>query len=87
MAIECKTDKNYTSWIQLKHLLTLCLTVIRDPHKAAQMAERPWRQYLENWTYGAIQPSVWAPAEDCLRRSGKDFSTRYQPMHRFGAPA
>jgi hypothetical protein len=33
------------------------------------MAERAWRQYLEKWTWEAIQPSVWAAVEDCLKLS------------------
>jgi glycosyltransferase involved in cell wall biosynthesis len=44
-----------------------CVRVIREPDKAAQMAERAWRQYLEKWTWEAIQPSVWAAVDDCLR--------------------
>ena len=47
-----------------------CIRAIREPEKAAQMAERAWCQYLEKWTWEAIHPSVWAAAEDCLRRSG-----------------
>jgi glycosyltransferase involved in cell wall biosynthesis len=47
-----------------------CIRGIREPERAAQMAERAWRQYLEKWTWDAIHPSVWAAAEDCLRRSG-----------------
>jgi glycosyltransferase involved in cell wall biosynthesis len=46
-----------------------CIRVIREPEKAAQMAERAWRQYLGKWTWEAIYPSVWAAAEDCLRRN------------------
>jgi polysaccharide biosynthesis protein PslH len=51
-----------------------CIGVIREPEKAAQMAERAWSQYLEKWTWEAIQPSVWAAAEDCLRRSSQNSS-------------
>ncbi|MFZ0784611.1 MAG: glycosyltransferase family 4 protein [Candidatus Acidiferrales bacterium] len=47
-----------------------CIRGIREPERAVQMAERAWRQYLEKWTWDAIHPSVWAAAEDCLRRSG-----------------
>jgi polysaccharide biosynthesis protein PslH len=46
-----------------------CTSVIREPQKAAQMAEQAWRQYLEKWTWEAIYPSIWAAAEDCLKRS------------------
>lgn len=46
-----------------------CITVIREPEKATHMAERAWCRYLEKWTWEAIHPSVWAAAEDCLRRS------------------
>jgi polysaccharide biosynthesis protein PslH len=45
-----------------------CISVIREPEKAVQMAERAWRQFLEKWTWDAIRPQVWAAAEDCLRR-------------------
>ncbi len=47
-----------------------CIRVIREPEKAAQMAERAWCQYLKKWSWEAIHPSVWAAAEDCLRRNG-----------------
>jgi polysaccharide biosynthesis protein PslH len=48
-----------------------CVGIIREPEKARQMAERAWCQYLKKWTWEAIHPSVWAAAEDCLRRSGR----------------
>lgn len=51
-----------------------CLRVIRNPEQATQMAERAWRQYLEKWTWEAIRPSVWAAADDCLRRGKRDSS-------------
>jgi glycosyltransferase involved in cell wall biosynthesis len=46
-----------------------CINAIREPEKAAQMAERGWRQFLEKWTWDAIRNQVWAAAEDCLRRT------------------
>jgi hypothetical protein len=42
-----------------------CIRLIREPEKAAQLAERAWYQYLDKWTWEAIQLSVWAAAEDC----------------------
>ncbi len=54
-----------------------CIKAIREPEKAAQMAERAWCQYLEKWTWEAIRPRVWAAAEDCLRLGG-----RIQPRFR-----
>jgi glycosyltransferase involved in cell wall biosynthesis len=47
-----------------------CVKVIRQPQDAAQMAERAWRQFLEQWTWDAIRPRIWAAAEDCLRVTG-----------------
>lgn len=49
-----------------------CINAIREPGRAAQMAERAWRQFLKEWTWDAIRPLVWATAEDCLRRNGRD---------------
>jgi glycosyltransferase involved in cell wall biosynthesis len=51
-----------------------CIKTIREPDKAAQMAERAWCQYLEKWTWEAIYPRVWAAAEDCLRLSGQNLT-------------
>jgi glycosyltransferase involved in cell wall biosynthesis len=45
-----------------------CVATIRDPQMAAQMAEFAWRQYLEKWTWDAINPSIWSAVEDCLKR-------------------
>jgi glycosyltransferase involved in cell wall biosynthesis len=55
-----------------------CIKAIREPEKAAQMAERAWCQYLEKWTWESIRPRVWAAAEDCLRLSGQ----RFPPIQR-----
>lgn len=46
-----------------------CISVIREPEIAAQMAERAWGQFVQRWTWDAIRPRVWAAAEDCLRRT------------------
>jgi polysaccharide biosynthesis protein PslH len=54
-----------------------CVRAIREPAKATQMAERAWRQFLEKWTWDAIQPLVWAAAEDCLRLNGRSVRTIY----------
>ena len=47
-----------------------CIRAIREPERAAQMAERAWRQFTERWTWDAIRPRVWAAAEECLRLNG-----------------
>src|SRR5439155_26775204 len=47
-----------------------CLRLIRRPEEAAEMADRANRKFLENWTWEAIRPRIWAAAQDCLRRSG-----------------
>jgi glycosyltransferase involved in cell wall biosynthesis len=44
-----------------------CVRVIRQPSEAAALAERAWHQFLKKWTWDAIQPRVWAAAEECLR--------------------
>jgi glycosyltransferase involved in cell wall biosynthesis len=51
-----------------------CIAVIREPEKAAQMAERAWCKYLQEWTWEAIHRSVWAAAEDCMRRGNANLS-------------
>lgn len=47
-----------------------CVRAIRQPEEASAMAERAWQLFLTRWSWEAISPSVWAAAEDCLRRSG-----------------
>ena len=53
-----------------------CLRLIRDPADATAMAERAWRRFLQEWTWDAIAPRVWAAAEDCLRQSAGASSAR-----------
>jgi glycosyltransferase involved in cell wall biosynthesis len=48
---------------------TACISLIRDPALAAEMAERAHQAFLEKWTWDAIAPRVWTAADDCLRRS------------------
>ena len=38
-----------------------CIRTIREPDKAAQMAERAWRQFLEKWTWDSIRPLCGQP--------------------------
>jgi glycosyltransferase involved in cell wall biosynthesis len=45
-----------------------CISLIRDPQTAMVMAERAFDAFLENWTWDAIAPKVWAAAEGCLRQ-------------------
>jgi glycosyltransferase involved in cell wall biosynthesis len=44
-----------------------CIRAIREPEKAAEMAEVGWREFVDKWTWDAIRLQVWAAAEDCLR--------------------
>lgn len=46
-----------------------CIYVMQKPSEAAAMAQRAWRRYLEDWTWEAIAPRVWATAEHCLKLS------------------
>jgi glycosyltransferase involved in cell wall biosynthesis len=48
-----------------------CIDLVREPEEAARMAERAWTDFVGKWTWDAIAPRVWAAAEDCLRRSGR----------------
>jgi glycosyltransferase involved in cell wall biosynthesis len=46
-----------------------CIRAIQYPTEANEMANRAWERFLQNWTFDAIVPRVWAAAEDCLRLS------------------
>jgi hypothetical protein len=48
-----------------------CLRAIQYPMEANEMANRAWERFLQEWTFDAIVPSVWAAAEECLRLSKK----------------
>lgn len=57
-----------------------CIKAIREPEKAAQMAERAWHDFLAKWTWDAIGPLVRAAAEDCLRLNPREpMRDRNQP--------
>jgi len=45
-----------------------CITAIRQPQVAEDMAERAWEMFNEKWSWDAIQQRIVAVAEDCLRR-------------------
>jgi glycosyltransferase involved in cell wall biosynthesis len=44
-----------------------CIQLVRAPEAAEAMAQRAWAQFLQKWTWEAIQPRIWAAAEECLR--------------------
>ncbi|HEX4501518.1 MAG TPA: glycosyltransferase family 4 protein [Scandinavium sp.] len=44
-----------------------CVTLIRDRNAASAMADRAYAAFLQNWSWDAIAPRVWAAAEDALR--------------------
>jgi glycosyltransferase involved in cell wall biosynthesis len=48
-----------------------CIRAIQSPDVAAQVAERAWRKFVDNWAWDAIRPRVWAAAEHCLQLSGR----------------
>ena len=48
-----------------------CIRAIQRPAEAAAMADRAWQLFLENWTWEAIRPRIWAAVEDCLRLSSR----------------
>lgn len=49
----------------------VCVRAIRHPAEAAAMAERAWELFLDDWTWEAIKPRIWAAVEDCLRLSAE----------------
>ncbi len=51
-----------------------CIQLLRDPVAGAALAGNAWQAFLQNWTWEAITPRVWAAAEDCLRRSVRERS-------------
>lgn len=51
-----------------------CIKVMRQSASAEAMAERAWQRFQTKWTWDAIQPAIWATAEDCLRRSDRKTS-------------
>jgi glycosyltransferase involved in cell wall biosynthesis len=52
-----------------------CIRLVRNPEEGVQMAERAWGEFIQNWTWESIAPTVWAAGEDCLRRSYKTKGT------------
>jgi glycosyltransferase involved in cell wall biosynthesis len=46
-----------------------CVRLMRHPEEGAAMANRAWQRFLDEWTWEAITPRIWAAAEDCLRQS------------------
>ena len=40
-----------------------CLEVLEDPDGARTMAERAWQEFLEKWTWEAIEPKLWGAIE------------------------
>jgi glycosyltransferase involved in cell wall biosynthesis len=46
-----------------------CLSLIREPARGIDMAERAWQHFLKRLTWKSIIPRIHAAAEDCLRRN------------------
>ena len=44
-----------------------CISLIRKPAFANQIADEAYRAFLEKWTWDAAAPQVWGAVEDCLR--------------------
>lgn len=53
-----------------------CIRTIRNPVQAAAMAQRALSHHMENWTWNAIRPHVWAAAEECLKRTATGARTK-----------
>jgi glycosyltransferase involved in cell wall biosynthesis len=63
-----------------------CLRAIGQPEAAAAMAERAWQRFLEEWTWDAIRPRIWAAAADCLHRSEMAASGDSEASERLRVP-
>ena len=48
-----------------------CIRLVRNRAEGIELAENAWQEFLQKWTWESIAPTVWAAAEDCLRRSHK----------------
>jgi glycosyltransferase involved in cell wall biosynthesis len=46
-----------------------CADLVRQPDRAAAMAERAWGDFLQRWSWDAIEPKVAAALGDCLGRA------------------
>jgi glycosyltransferase involved in cell wall biosynthesis len=44
-----------------------CVDVVLNPAESAKLADRAFDKYLQNWTWDAIAPKVWAAAGACLQ--------------------
>ena len=44
-----------------------CLDLLNNPDEATTMAERAWLEFLEKWTWDAIEPRVSAAAEKAMK--------------------
>ncbi len=55
-----------------------CVSLIRDPARAASLAERAYGAFLEKWTWDAIAPRVRATAGAVLHHAGR-LSERESP--------
>jgi hypothetical protein len=45
-----------------------CVRAIQRPQTAADMAERAWLRFVDEWSWDAISSQVCAAARECLRR-------------------
>ena len=53
-----------------------CVSLIRDRVAASAMADRAYAAFLQNWTWDAIAPRVWAAAEDALALAAREQALR-----------
>jgi glycosyltransferase involved in cell wall biosynthesis len=52
-----------------------CWEVLQDPDGARAMAERAWQEFLEKWTWEAIEPKVWEAAEAAIKLRHRQLDT------------
>lgn len=54
-----------------------CISLIRDPARGNELADRAYAKFLRCWTWDSFQPRVESVIQDCLARSGGFGASNY----------
>jgi glycosyltransferase involved in cell wall biosynthesis len=52
-----------------------CVSLIRQPARGTELAERAWQKFLDRWTWDGIVPRIHAAAEGALRQASPVVAT------------
>lgn len=61
-----------------------CVKLARDLKLGQTMTQTAWRLFLQNWTWEAIRPRVWAAAEEVLRKNLEGSPSTQNPTPQAG---